>query len=96
MLPALPVSVDSSTIDTVDSSPATVHTNVDTSLGLTPARRASGRLSADASTALPNVVRCRSHISPTASSGTTTTTVSCEPVTRRPSTSSHVADSAFG
>ncbi len=48
-----------SEMEIVDSAPATAHTNSDTRLGLTPARRARSGFSADALTLLPNVVRFR-------------------------------------
>ncbi len=45
--------------DSVDSAPAIAHTNIDTSFGLMPERRARSAFSADALTLLPNVVRVR-------------------------------------
>ena len=46
-----------------------VHTKVETILGLTVDSRDSGGLSAEASTARPNVVRRSSHARPTAACG---------------------------
>ena len=77
--PAAPASRES---DSVARPPAMAHTRVDTAFGLMPARRARSGLSAEAFTALPIVVRLRSHPRPTASRGTTMRMVSDGPVIR--------------
>ena len=91
-----PIWADRSMIETVDRSPAMVHTKVETILGLTVDSRDSGGLSAEASTARPNVVRRSSHASPTAAAGTTIRMLSCGPVIRSPRTSSNTPDRAVG
>ena len=68
--------------DNVESAPATAHTNIDTSFGLMPLRRARSAFSADALTLFPNVVRVKNHARKIATSGTTIRIVNCAPVSR--------------
>ena len=71
-------------IDRDDSKPAAVHTNVDTTLGFTPDRRASSGLPADAATARPKMVRLSIQPSAAATRGTTTMIATWGAVMRRP------------
>ncbi len=93
---APPLSAATSIIVSVARNPAIDHTAVDTNFGLMPCTRARSGFSADALTVRPTSVRLRNHPSASATIGTTTSTASCAPVTRTPSTSLHVWSTAGG
>ncbi len=93
---APPLSAATSIIVSVATKPAIDQTAVDTILGLMPWTRARSGFSADAFTVRPTSVRLRNQPSASATTGTTTRTASCAPVTRTPSTSFHVWSTAGG
>src|SRR3954452_20782767 len=80
----------------VATKPAMDQTAVETIFGLMPCTRARSGFSADAFTVRPTSVRLRNQPSANATSGTTTSTASCAPVTRTPSTSLQVLSTAGG
>ena len=71
-------------IDRDDSRPATVHTNVDTTFGFTPDRRANSGLPAEAATARPKIVRFSIQPRATATMGTTRMIATWGAAIRRP------------
>ena len=93
---APPLSAATSIIVRVARNPAIDQTAVETNLGLMPCTRARSGFSADALTVRPTSVRLRNQPSANATIGTTTSTASCAPVTRTPSTSFQVWSTAGG